>query len=144
MKMGIIRELCVSAALLILAGCATTEQSSERSRLQGTWKGPEVHGRNDGDAVLKISGNHLMFTGPDTNEWYKATFNLREDVTPHRVSALITDCPDPRYKGRTAQALYKLEGETLTITGNEPGRPDFPDSFDAAGAREFVLKKVSR
>ena len=88
-----------------------------------------------------VSGNTLEFRGADTNEWYKGTFTLRKDQDPKQLVGLITDCPAPKYVGKTVYAIYRIETGTLTLTGNEPGNPDVPKNFDAPGSRKFVLKK---
>jgi hypothetical protein len=41
--------------------------------------------------------------------------------------------------GKTAHEIYKIENGELTITGNEPGNPAVPSSFDAPGARQMVF-----
>jgi len=87
-----------------------------------------------------VAGKSLEFRGGNTNEWYKGTFLLREDTNPRRVIATITECPLPKYIGKTSYGIYRIEGETLTIAGNEPGRPEAPSSFDAPGPRQFVLR----
>jgi hypothetical protein len=46
-----------------------------------------------------------------------------------------------QYIGKTACAIYRVEGGTLTLTGNEPGNPEMPSGFDAPGARHFVLNQ---
>ena len=74
------------------------------------------------------------------NERYKATFTLREDMSPKQFVAVITECPAPQYVGKTANAIYRVEDGTLTITGNEPGNPAMPAVFDAPGARRIVFK----
>jgi hypothetical protein len=74
------------------------------------------------------------------NEWYKATFTLREDMSPKQFVAVITECPAPQYVGKTANAIYRVENGTLTTTGNEPGDPAMPAVFDAPGARLIVFK----
>jgi beta-lactamase regulating signal transducer with metallopeptidase domain len=105
---------------------------------QGKWSGKESGG--DGYYSLVLQGSTLEFHGADTNEWYKATFSAY-DTTPQQLVVLITDCPMPQYVGRTAYAIYQLENGTLTVTGNEPGNPTVPASFDASGARKLVFKQ---
>lgn len=93
----------------------------------------------------KVAKNRARLTGSPKDqgrhrlEWYKATFVLREDTTPKQLQAVITDCPAPQYVGKTANAIYKIEDGKLTLTGNEPGNPAVPGSFDAPGARQIVF-----
>src|SRR5580658_8081813 len=109
---------------------------SDSPALQGTWSGQEVGATITGSPSLTIEGAKLVFHGADTNEWYTATFKLREDKSPKQLEAVINDCPIPQYVGKTDQAIYKIENGKLTLTGNEPGNPAVPASFDAQGARE--------
>jgi uncharacterized protein (TIGR03067 family) len=91
---------------------------------------------------LVISGNLFEFrdeTNP--NVWYKGTFSLRQDTKPRQFLALVTACASPQYVGKTAMAIYRLEGDTLTISGNEPGNPQAPVGFDAPGAACLELKR---
>jgi uncharacterized protein (TIGR03067 family) len=99
-----------------------------------------MDGRN-GTCCLMIGGNALEFRAADTNEWYKGTFTLREDVNPKQLVGVVTECPAPEYIGKTVYAIYRIEAGTLTLTGNEPGKPEVPTSFEAPGSRKFVLKK---
>ena len=87
-----------------------------------------------------MAGANLEFHGADPNEWYKATFTLHEDTTPKQLVAVITECPIPQYVGKTANAIYRIENGTLTLTGNEPGNPAVPVAFDAPGTRQIVFK----
>ena len=114
---------------------------SDSPALQGTWNGQEVGTTITGSSSLTIEGTKLVFHGADTNEWYKATFTLREDTTPKQFEAVITDCPVPQYVGKTGHAIYKIEDGKFTLTGNEPGNPVVPASFDAQGAREIIFTK---
>ena len=38
-------------------------------------------------------------------------------------------------------AIYRIESDTLTIAGNEPGNPNAPDGFDAPGAARLEFKR---
>ena len=140
--MNRIRGLLTFGLVLILvaaSGCSKSH-NSDSAVLQGTWKGQEMRANAKGSASLVLSGANLEFHGADTNEWYKATFTLREDANPKQLVAVITECPAPQYVGKTANAIYRVENGTLTITGNEPGNPAMPATFDAPGARRIEFK----
>lgn len=141
MSMNNILMPVLCAMAMLASGCATTVPKSDSAALQGTWKGQEVSRRSEGTCSLTISGNAVEFIGADTNEWYKGTFILREDADPKQLVAAITECPMAQYQGKTTYAIYRLENGTLTLTGNEPGNPEVPASFDAPGARKFVFQK---
>jgi uncharacterized protein (TIGR03067 family) len=131
---------------ILASGCSKSQspdsvaaQKPDSVVLQGTWSGQEVGANTQGSASLIIEGSKIEFHGSNTNEWYKATFSLREDTTPKRLDAVLTECSFPQYVGKTGHAIYKIEDGTLTLTGNEPGNPAVPASFDAQGARKFVF-----
>lgn len=125
--------------MVVASGCSKSPRPGSDT-LQGTWKGQETGANAKGLPTLVLSGANLEFHGADTNEWYKASFILREDTNPKQLVAVITECPAPQYVGKTANAIYKIEDGTLTIAGNEPGNPAMPAAFDAPGARKFVFK----
>jgi uncharacterized protein (TIGR03067 family) len=132
------------AVLLGASGCSTLHKS-DLATLQGTWKGQEIGVNTEGECCLVVSGTTLAFVGVNTNEWYKGTFTLREDINPKKLAASITECCVPKYDGKTSYGLYRIEDGTLTLTANEPGSPAAPSGFDAPDARHFVLrKKLSR
>jgi len=158
-------SLSLCAVLGLAAGCTTNKTSepapraaasapsatasasrvataeSDSAALQGTWKGKEISGQSDGDVFLIISGQGLEYRGADPGEWYKGTFTLRDDKTPKQLIGEVRDCPEPKYIGKQCLAIYRIDGDKLTITGNEPGNPEVPPAFDAADSRRFVLQK---
>ena len=48
----------------------------------------------------------------------------------------ITDCPLPQFKGKTANAIYKIEDGTLTLASYQPGTDKFPPDFDTTRRAE--------
>jgi uncharacterized protein (TIGR03067 family) len=149
--------LLFCATFVLASGCSTstTPKSSTRpvasaptpapqpdsAALQGTWKGKEIGGQVEGNVFLIISGEGLEYRGADRGEWYKGMFTLREDTKPKQLIGEVRDCPEPSYIGKKCLAIYRIDGEKLTITGNEPGKPEVPSAFDAADSRRFVLQK---
>jgi uncharacterized protein (TIGR03067 family) len=130
---------------IVASGCSKSQTASaplqkpDSEVLHGTWGGKEVGAENQGSPSITFEGTKLEFHGANTQEWYKATFTLREDTTPKQLQAVITDCPVPQYVGKMANAIYKIEDGKLTLTGNEPGNPAVPASFNAQGARQIVF-----
>jgi len=113
----------------------------DSAALQGTWKGKEIGGQVEGDVYLIIKGKELEYRGADPGEWYKGTFTVREDKQPRQLIGEVQDCPAPKYVGKQCLAIYRIDGDRLTITGNEPGNPEFPSALDSADSRQFVLQK---
>ena len=128
--------------MLLVSGCATF-QKSDMAKLQGAWEGQIVQGDPKHSCSFVISGRNFEFRDEmDTNVWYRGTFSLREDTTPRQYIAVINGCPSPEYVGKTSMAIYRVEGATLTITGNEPGNTEAPATFDAPGAACMTLKRI--
>lgn len=127
-------------ALLGAAGCSTLQQS-DLAALQGTWKGQEIGGHTEGSRYLIFSGNTLEFQGADNDDWCRGTFTVWANTNPRQIVGKVTQCHSSELIGKTVQAIYRLEGDTLTVTGYEPGNPKAPTDFDAPGARHFVLKR---
>jgi len=128
------------AVLFGAVGCATPHKS-DSATLQGTWQGREAGDNPGGPCYLVISGNNLDFRGANADEWYKGTFTLREDTNPRQLVGIVTECGAPDYVGKTAYVIYRIEGDILTLAGNEPGNPEVPFGFDAPHARRFEFKR---
>jgi RNA polymerase sigma factor (sigma-70 family) len=142
-------KTAVAAGVGVLLGIGTAalvikaiSHNSDMATLQGTWTGSEI-GAGDGLATVVVRGSTLEFRGANPAEWYKATFSLRHNTSPKQAVLVIIDNPEPDYMGKIAHAIYKLEGDTFTVVGNEPGDPSLPSSFDNSTGRKFVLKKKS-
>jgi len=53
----------------------------------------------------------------------------------------LMECGPAQYVGKTSQVIYKIENGELEMTGNEPGDPATPVTFDTPGARHMVFRK---
>ena len=135
-----ILNLVIAAVVLGATGCATTHHP-DSAALQGTWKGQEVGANSAAPCYLVITGQSLEFRGANPNEWYKGTFELRENTTPRQALFTISDCAAPKYVGKIAYAIYELKDGTLTMAGTEPGSASPPAAFNEADARQFVFKR---
>ena len=119
-------------------GCSKPSQSDSIT-LQGTWITQEPGATNAG--VLVFQGANLVYHGPDTNEWLKGTFSLREDTKPKRMVAVLFQCGMIRYVGKRWNGIYQIRHGKLTIAVHEPGDPTVPASFDEPGIRPVEFKK---
>jgi RNA polymerase sigma factor (sigma-70 family) len=112
--------------------------------LQGTWIGEEVGGQS-GQCRLTVSGDSLRFQGARASEWYAGKLTLEQNTSPKQATILITECGFAQYVGKTARSIYKLEQNTLTIAGNEPGVDATPTGFERSAenrVRVFVFTKL--
>jgi uncharacterized protein (TIGR03067 family) len=136
MKNTLLIVLC--GIVMLGSGCSSLHKSTA-ANLQGTWNGREIGATPDTPRQMVISGNQLSYRGADTNDWGKGTFTLRNDTHPRQLLLTLNECGLTQYIGETSHVIYKIEDGTLTATGNEPGNPAAPTSFDAPGARQMVF-----
>ncbi len=141
-QLAIMHKLLLSLGIvsMIFLGCAKAPKP-DSALLIGSWSGEEAGRPAGGTATLVVDGTSLEFHGANPNEWYKATFSLREDTTPKQLVATITECPLQAYVGKRSSAIYQVTDDSLTLSANEPGNPAVPTSFDAPGARKIVFKR---
>jgi len=146
--------LSLSIAAIFATGCSTTSQSSccdpasasspppkpKLTAIEGSWTGQEVTPGREGPASLLVSGRTLEFHGAASDDWLKGTFTLHEETNPKQLTGAIIECPAQDYVGKNFYAIYKIEGDTLTVAGNEPGNTNIPTLFDDPGARQIVFK----
>jgi len=77
-----------------------------------------------GKITMTITGNSLHFHR-DTDFWFDTTFTLPAGTYPQQLHATIKDCPEPCDDiGRVVFAIFKIEGETLTLVGIPESRLD--------------------
>jgi RNA polymerase sigma factor (sigma-70 family) len=118
-------------------------KNADIAALQGSWTGPEIGAANQGKAILIVTGTNLEFHGADTNEWYKASFVLHENLNPKQLIAVVTACPAPQFVGQTANAIYQFEASAFRLAGNEPGDPTMPLAINnAPNARVFLFQRA--
>lgn len=117
----------------------------EYARFRGTWKfvsmeieGVKVTPDQFRDARLVCDGeNFTMMSGGET---YKGTFKLDISKTPRQFDAVFTDGPE---KGKTARAIYKLEGDTYTVCIAIADK-DRPKEFASKPGSGHVLEVLKR
>jgi uncharacterized protein (TIGR03067 family) len=95
----------------------------DRERLQGTWS--FVSGKRE--AQLLISGEHftMRFRNGDI---YVGTFTLDPTHRPRAMDLVIHEGPE-QYRGKTALAIYEMDGEHLIWCPADPGREDRLGAF---------------
>ena len=131
----------LSGMAILAAGCSA-HQKSDSDNLQGTWNGRQTNPNLEHQCSLVITGNNYEFQDEaDTNAWNKGTFTLREDTNPRQLIAVVGDCHLPQFIGKTVMAIYRVEGDTLLMTWNAPGKAEAPSAFDARGAAHTEFKR---
>lgn len=113
----------------------------DMASIQGTWTGHDVSD-SSGKVSMTITGSALKFQAVGAEEWYAGKLTLRPNTTPKQAEVFIENCSVPNYVKQTAKAIYKLEGNTLTIAATEPGAEAGPSSFEPSNqARVFVFSR---
>ena len=123
------------------------EEKEEITELEGTWIGYEVDsdenkasGDNDYRAVFNY--NKFDFRKVDNSEYNIGTFILYKNDSPKGMDLNIVDCSFDPYDNTTSLAIYKIEGNILTVVNKEPTQLGRPTEFKAAAnITKVVLTK---
>jgi uncharacterized protein (TIGR03067 family) len=124
--------LCVS----FLAGVQADEAAVKA--LQGKWSNDGADGL---DATWTFTGDKLEANV--NGNVYKAEVKADADAKPHStLDVTITESPDGQGENRVGKAIYKLDGDKLTICVSMPGQ-DRPTEFSTIDEVQykFELKK---
>jgi len=143
------RSLLLLAAIgLCQAAVATADEKNTgpKGPLEGTWKLASVQLNAQPlpmeklqDARLVVQGQQYSLALAETR--LEMTHKLLSDKRPQAMDLTIADGPD---KGKTFQAIYKLEGETLTVCRSiEPGK-ERPTEFASKPDSGLLLVVWSR
>jgi uncharacterized protein (TIGR03067 family) len=137
--------LAFSIAVLV-SGCASrptptpAATTSELQRLQGTWEGSMVGDQANQKIIITIAGDSLHFHR-DPKFWFKTTFTLPTGTNPQELHATITDCAPPLDPvGKVVVAIFKIEGETMTLAAMGDDAAETPKTFE--GGTRYDLRKV--
>lgn len=143
------RTMVRTAGLLVFTmglACASAFAQSAaevRQALQGAWTATRAE--RDGKGAEDVIGHRLTFSGErftirnkDGKEVYAGAFHLRPSTKPpaidfnHTLGAL---------KAKQWKGIYRLDGDTLTISDNaENLKKPRPTAFEAkAGSGDIVI-----
>lgn len=138
---------CGLGLLTLAAGVATRSAAADDSAIspaikaiQGIW----VTSENDTlDAKWAFKGETLETSVNGTE--YIGKIKVDDKAKPHpTLDVAISDGPEES-KGKTAKAIYKLDGEKLVISVSMPGH-DRPKDFEPVPDEVFLfeLKKQKK
>jgi len=137
--------ICLAVIMAASVGGCKSEpeppvEVSDMDKLQGTWVGTET-GNDQGQWTFIVSEAKVDVNGPGPED-YSGTMTLNTEVEPRQADFLIENCAVQQVVGTTSLAIYKIEGDTFTMAGNEPGSTVRPTQFEGSGGtRLFVLTK---
>ena len=124
----------VLAAMACCLGCGNSDGNDGGDpALVGTWSGTVVNG---GAAIwtFTFTATTMDVESTDTGAFtYKGDYAVDATSNPKRLTGHITECSLPAYVNLVSNAIYKIEGTTLTFAGNEPGNAAAPTSFTPGG-----------
>jgi len=117
--------------LLLMLGCAkkAPEPAERVTELEGAWIGSPVSPVDSPQEswIFIVSKNRAIAALP--TGWLRGTFQLDTVASPKQIDIIIQQCYPQDYVGKTVLAIYKLDGNTLTLAGFEPGVTTRPTSF---------------
>lgn len=138
------RTFVLTLGFLLCCGCASSQKHTpkgDQASLQGAWTGQDL-GPGAETCHMTITGEALKFRATATNEWYEGRMTLHPETTPKQADLFIEKCSVPKYDGQVSKAIYRLEGNTLTIAATEPGKEEGPTSFEPGNeARVLVFHR---
>lgn len=130
----------LSLGLIGLRAAADDATAPAGKALEGTWQTSDDDVL-DAKWVFKGEKVEVSVNGME----YAGKVKADEKATPHATLDIeLTDGPDEA-KGKTAKALYKLDGEKLVIAVATPGR-DRPKDFEPVPDEVYLfeLKKPKK
>lgn len=128
----------VSASIIFAAGQSATTPlvSPELKSLQGYWEGEGAGGK----CYITITNNILHYR--KTGEWFKTTFTLPDNTSPRQLHATIRNSSAGTNSiGDVVHAIFKVEGETLTLATIDVNAIPAQDFLTAQD--RYIVKKTA-
>ena len=134
------RREWIAVLVLSMAGTGLIADDT----LDGKWAIVEL--QRDGKADESMVGATREHVGdkytvtPKAGKAIGGTVKLDSAVTPRTMDMMPSE---GRYKGKTLQCIYKIDGDTLTICFSEPGK-DRPTEFSSKENNALVTHKKQK
>lgn len=133
------------SVLLVVVGAAGGDPAAELKALEGTWSPVDfkIGGKSGVPESIKdfkltiAGGTYSLAAGKETD---KGTLKLDDKATPKGMDVVGTDGPS---KGKTVRAIYKLDGDKLTICYALDGK-DRPTAFESTKENGWLLATYQR
>jgi RNA polymerase sigma factor (sigma-70 family) len=125
-----------SVAARVMSGPSAPIETAhgDRTRLQGEWQVTAVKmGSPEHEAVLL--GTRVAFREDRVTYFFESTYTLDARATPKRIDMTAVEGDA---KGVLIRAVYRLDGDTLTLNVAQHGGPR-PAGFEPDGARTMLL-----
>jgi uncharacterized protein (TIGR03067 family) len=124
---------------VLLLGCKTVEPKIEPlTILQGKWVGD-----TDGQEVSVTIKDRNLYFFRDNDFWFETTLTINNDVYPNQLRATIERTTDSQESaiGKSVPAIYKVEGDTLTMLAFSDEQDTPPENFDGSDGSLYELIK---
>ncbi len=119
----------------------------DKDKLQGTWNA--VSGESGGKEQAEAKEHSLIFKGDEFSVkrgdkvLVKGKFKIDSSKKPKTIDMEIAEGSDD-VKGKTAEGIYKVEGDGLTWCVDEPGSGNRPKEFATKEGTKTMLVKLKR
>ena len=136
----------IGASMLVAADDKDADKK-DKEKLQGTWNA--VSSESGGKEQKEATEHSLVFEGDKFSVkkgdkvMVKGTFKVDASKKPKEIDMEIADGPDD-VKGKTAQGIYKLEGDELSWCVDEPGSGNRPKEFATKEGTKTMLVKLKK
>jgi len=138
------RLFLLAAALGLAPALPSPDSAKERDSrtdLDGTWKMTRVvdSGREDAKPVgtrVEIQKGRIIGYDTESKQTYAVSYQLSPAKNPGEINMTIVEGKD---KGKSAEGIFALEGDTLKICYAFDGGPR-PKSFATAGQKWICLE----
>ena len=140
----------VLLAAIGLAAAAVADDAADKKdkeKLQGTWAA--VSGEKEGKEDPEAKEHALVFEGDKFSVKkgdqvvVRGTFKIDASKSPKTMDIEISEGPED-VKGKTAQAIYALDGDELTWCVAEPGSGKRPEKLATKEGVKHMLVKLKR
>jgi uncharacterized protein (TIGR03067 family) len=134
-----IRQFCWLALVLLVAlkSAATVrgDDAGDLKKMQGSWsftndQGEEKRWVFEGETLKSMVGAGLYVS--------KVKLDSKAQPVP-AIDLMITEAPDDS-AGMTALAIYKLDGDKLTLCISHPGSTTRPTEFKRVEAEVYLIE----
>ena len=140
-----------SVVLLLLTGVVQADDAKrDLEKLQGTWEIVKVVNSGRAAPAEEVKGGQVVFKGDemtlkegadDKNPW-KFRVKLYPSQNPKALDATALN---QEHKGPVSTAIYRLEGDTLTIcSSNDPDKNERPKEFESKEGSKVILLTLKR
>jgi uncharacterized protein (TIGR03067 family) len=143
------RSVALATLAVVLSAVPLTAQDAQddRQKIQGTWalKAMEIGGKNvleDKDQAKALQNFTVVITAEritvqfSKEEHHEASYKLAPARNPKELDLTFLEGRD---KGKTSPAIYKLEGDTLTLCGTDAGQPRPTEFKTRPGGKETFM-----